>query len=792
MKRLCPFLLFLAPLHLFAQQLTLKPDNIGEIIFAMTPEEKVDLVVGCGAGWGNPDAKYPGTAGWTAAIPRLGVPSIYFADGPQGVNVARYREYDTADYSCTFFLSGSSLASSWDSEAAWEIGHAIGYELKERGLDVILGPGINLHRNVLCGRNQEYYSEDPVISGKMAAAWIKGAQSNGIATSLKHFAVNNQETNRKENDSRVDVRTLRELYLRAFEIAVKEGRPKTVMGSYNYVNGVHACENPQLLDDLLREEWGWDGAVMSDWDGVVRPSDAIKATCDLIEPGTDADKKAIMNALSEGSLRMEELDRCVGHILGLVVSSPSYAGYASTNNIDREGHRSLLRRVAAESMVLLKNEDSVLPLAKGKLALYGCASYDLVPANMGVNGVNRGVYHVSLVQGLREAGFEVFQPVLREYTDYIAAEKERIMQAYPPMYRQFFRYESPKEIIPGEGSGEQKQSPQGAMTVDLGFSQGGTVLEMSLAKQAASNDAAVLTLSRATGEAFDRTVKEFYLTESEEELIDAVSSAYHAVGKPLIVLLNVPAPIETVSWRDKADAILLVGQPGERAGESIADALTGTVPPSGRLTDTWPVNYGDALSDAHFPSETGQDLRSLVTPRSDRDHTLVENIDFTEYIEGIYMGYRYFSTFRKEVAYPFGHGLSYTSFKYEDATVEASADHFTARLTVRNDGLAPGREVVQLYVSSPGKAVDRPIRELKGFAKTRVLQPGESQTVEIQVPPEYLAYYNEKESAWNVERGLYQFEWGRSVEQIVETVPVKIKQNRKWKTGKLLQKQSWQ
>ena len=234
----------------FSQELRLREDNIDQIVSAMTPQEKATLLVGCGAGWGNVNAKFLGTAGWTAAIDRLGIPSIYFADGPQGVNMSRYREYDVNDYSCTFFLSGSSLASSWDVEAARAVGHAIGYELKERGLDVILGPGINLHRSVLGGRDQEYFSEDPVLAGKMAAAWIQGAQSNGVATSLKHFAVNNQETNRKENDSRVDVRTLRELYLKAFEIAVKEGNPATVMGAYNYVNGVHACENPDLLDRL--------------------------------------------------------------------------------------------------------------------------------------------------------------------------------------------------------------------------------------------------------------------------------------------------------------------------------------------------------------------------------------------------------------------------------------------------------------------------------------------------------------------------------------------------------------
>ena len=762
------------PVYLHAQDLKLTRENIPEIVSAMTPREKVDLVVGCGAGWGNPDAKFPGTAGWTRAIPRLGIPSIYFADGPQGVNMAQTREYDTADYSCTFFLSGSTLATSWDVDAAQAIGQAIGHELKERGLDVILGPGMNLHRNVLCGRNQEYFSEDPLLSGKLAAAWIRGAQSNDIATSLKHFAVNNQETNRKENDSRVSQRALRELYLKGFEIAVKEGNPWTVMGSYNYVNGVHACENEWLLTDVLRREWGWRGVVMSDWDGVVRQADAVSAGCDLIEPGTEADRTALLAALEDGSLSMENLDRNVRNILELVVKCPSFSGYRFSNDIDRIGHQKLLRRVAAESMVLLKNERSVLPLKPGAVGLYGVSSYDLIPANMGVNGVNNGVYHVSLVQGLREAGFTVCPSVLREYTTYIAAEKEEIASAYPPVYKQFFRYPRPEEIIPG--SGEAAAEDLGALTVDLGLKQRSNTPRQSLMEQAEANEAAIITLSRSTGEAFDRSASEFALAPSEKTLIDSLSSAFHAFGKPVIVLLNVPAPIETVSWRDKVDAILLVGQPGERAGESIADALTGQVAPSGRLADSWPVHYGDAPADKNFPSEVGQDLKSLITPRATREgRELVRNIDYTDYEEGIYVGYRYFTTSKTDVAYPFGYGLSYTFFNYEKPLVEASADGFVARVTVRNSGSGPGSEVLQLYVSAPSGGLDKPARELKGFAKTRLLAPGESETVEIPVSLQDLASWNEKKACWETARGVYHFCFGLSADKMRTDCPVRVK-----------------
>lgn len=775
MKRLLTATLLAAMLiNLHAQNLKLTRENIPEIIAALTPEEKVDLVVGCGAGWGNPDAKFPGTAGWTRAIPRLGIPSIYFADGPQGVNMTQTREYDTADYSCTFFLSGSTLATSWDVDAAQAIGQAIGYELKERGLDVILGPGMNLHRNILCGRNQEYYSEDPLLSGKMAAAWIRGAQSNGIATSLKHFAVNNQETNRKENDSRVSMRALRELYLKGFEIAVKEGRPRTVMGAYNYVNGVHACENKWLLTDVLRGEWGWQGVVMSDWDGVVRQADAVSAGCELIEPGTEADRVALLAALEDGSLVMEDLDRNVRNILELVVKCPSFSGYDYSNDIDRESHRKLLRRVAAESMVLLKNEGDVLPLKPCPVGLYGVSSYDLIPANMGVNGVNNGVYHVSLVQGLREAGFTVCPSVLREYTGYIAAEKEKIASAYPAIYKQFFRYPRPEEFIPG--TGEVATESMGALTVDLGVKQSSSMHRLSLKEQAEVNAAAIITLARGTGEAFDRSSYEFELTASERMLIDSLSIVYHALDKPVIVLLNVPAPIETVSWREKVDAILLVGQPGERAGESIADALCGAVAPSGRLADTWPVRYGDSPVDKNFPLEVGQDLKSLITPRASREgRELVRNIDYTDYEEGIYVGYRYFTTSLADVAYPFGYGLSYTFFKYEKASVEASADSFVARVSVRNTGSRPGREVVQLYVSAPKGGLDKPTRELKGFAKTRLLAPGESETVEIPVSLYGLASWNERKGRWETAKGTYHFCFGASVDMMQTDCSVKIK-----------------
>ena len=784
MKRLLTALLLTAALSTAAQ--TLRPDNIDGIISSMTLEEKIDLVIGAGTGWGNPDAKVPGTAGWTTAIPRLGIPSIFFADGPQGVNLDKTREYDTRDYSCTFFLSGSCLASSWDVEAAGQIGQAVGYELKERGLDVILGPGVNLQRSILCGRNQEYFAEDPILGGKLAAAWIRGAQSNGVATSLKHFAVNSQETNRKENDARVGARALRELYLKGFEIAVKEGRPLTVMGAYNYINGVHACENKGLLTDLLRDEWGFDGLVMSDWSGVASPVEAVKAGCDLVEPGTAEERDALLQAVSAGSLSEAAIDKTLRHILRVIVQCPSFHSYDYSEEIDRKAHQALLRRVAAESMVLLQNNRKALPLAPCRVALYGCASYDLIPANMGVNGVNHGVYHVSLVQGLREAGFSIYQPLLRQYTAYVPAAKQRVQSAFPEQYKLFYRFDQPEELIPGkEAPHAENPSPLASLTADLGVSRAADG-HSTLEEQVLSNDAAIITIARSTGEAFDRSSDEFELSASEKELIATVSEAFHRTGKPVIVLLNVPAAIETASWRDSVDAVLLIGQPGERAGESIADALTGQTPPSGRLAQTWPISYGDALADRNFPDIKEWDLKSLIAPRQIKTENLTRNVDYTEYQEGIYVGYRYFTTAGVASAYPFGFGLGYSDFAYSDLSVRERGDSLFVSVNVENRGDMPGREVVQLYVHAPADGMDKPVRELKAFAKTRTLSPGESEAVEMKLSLYDLASFHTGKSQWRTAKGNYLFQVCASSAETILQTEIKLRQSTVWDVSPLM------
>lgn len=774
-----------------AAQPKLRTDNIDEVIAAMTLEEKVNMLTGQGVGWGNSDAKFPGNAGWTYAIPRLGVPAIYFGDGPQGINIDAFREYDATDYSCVHYLSGSALANSWDVDAAQQIGAAIGYETRERGMDVVLGPAINIHRNLLGGRVQEYYSEDPHLNGKMAAAWIKGAQSQGVGVSLKHFAANNQETNRVRMDTRASVRTLREIYLKGFEIAVKESDPWTVMSSYNYINGVHASENKELLTDLLRTEWGFKGAVISDWGAVRLQVPAILAGLDQIESGWDRDRKALLDAIADGSLPIETVDAGVKRMLELVVKCPGFKNYAYSNDIDRDAHRTLLRRIAAESMVLLKNENDLLPLGKGtKIALYGCTSYDFIPANMGVGGTNIGEYHITLVEGLRKAGFEVYKPLMRQYKSHVAMQKDLIEQKYAGNNNIYYLEKRPEELIPSDK--EPERHGPGELTGDMAMVNWGGPMGgggfVKLSQTVSDTDIAIITLGRTTGEHADRKAPEYALTSKERELIETVSSAFHAAGKRVVVLINTPTAIETASWRDMADAILYVCQPGERAGESVADALSGAVNPSGRLADTWEIAYGDAPADKNFPFDYVEDRDNQPSP-SDDPTFVTRNVDFTYYEEGVYVGYRYFTTAKKPVAYPFGYGLSYTSFAYDNLSVVPTDEGFKVTVKVTNTGKVAGKEVVELYVTAPKGKIAKPARELKGFAKTSNLLPGESQTVTIEVSNYELASYNEKACSWIADKGSYIFCVGKNANEMILSASAKLPKALSWKTLDILKPQ---
>ena len=682
MKRLLAIAAFLACFSTMAQdKTTLRQDNIDEVLSCLTLKEKASLVVGAGyksmlAGVFGFKAPVPGAAGMTRAVPRLGIPAIVLSDGPAGVRIDPKR-----NGFCTGFPIGSLLSSTWNQELVEKVGASIGNEALEYGVDVMLAPGMNIHRNPLCGRNFEYFSEDPVLSGKTAAAYVRGIQSQGVGTSVKHFAANNQETNRFWNDSRVAEDVLREIYLKNFEIAVRESKPWTVMASYNRLNGIHTQEDKWLLTDVLRDEWGFEGLVMTDWTGRRNTAAQIAAGCDLMEPGARSQIRELVRKVRRGELSEEALDVCVRRVLELVVKTPTFHGYKPSRKPDLEAHASVAREAAEEGIVLLQNKAGVLPLAAGtRIALFGVGSYQLLAGGTGSGHVHRP-YVVSLKEGLSREGFTVDASLSDVYEKYIRENQPRKTMM--------------SGMLGAPAAPEMPVSHQAVLTA------------------AAETDLAVVTLSRQAGEGGDRHLEaDFLLTEQEKSQLADVCEVFHAAGKKVVVVLNVGGVIETASWKQLPDGIVLAWQPGQEGGNALARILSGAVCPSGRLPVTFPADYFDLPSSANFPYDfTG---KSSLTGGKDKDKD-VRNVGYTEYQEGRDVGYRYFSKpGAPEVSFPFGFGLSYTTFEtgapvYADGTVS---------ITVTNTGAVAGKEVVMIM---------DPV--LRAYGKTRLLQPGESETL---------------------------------------------------------------
>ena len=757
--------LILAAFSLTAQP-KLTKDNIDEVLGAMTLEEKATLLVG--SGWGSmtagsmtasATALVPGAAGTTRTIERLGIPSTVLADGPAGLRISPTRDNDPNTYYCTGFPVGTVMASMWDTERVQELTTAMGNEVLEYGADVLLAPGMNLHRNPLCGRNFEYFSEDPFLTGKTAAAYINGVQSNGVGVSVKHYAVNNQEVNRMQNDSRLSQRALRELYLKGFEIAVKEASPWTVMSSYNKLNGEFTQQSYDLLTTILRDEWGFDGIVMTDWgtkEGTVK---AVKAGNDLMEPGAQVEIDRIIAAVKAGEITQEELDRNVRNMLEYIVRTPRFNKYNYSNKPELKAHAELVRKAAPEGMVLLEN-NGALPMKDVKtVALYGTGSYDFIAGGTGSGNVNKP-YIRNVAEGLAVNGIEINKDIKTWYEQYISLAKTQLKNNG-----------SSSSVLLGDPVISE-------MEVSREF----------IERMEPATDIAIFTLSRNAGEGGDRYAKDgdWTLTGQERELIQNLADVYHAAGKKFVVVLNIGGVIETASWKHIPDAVLLAWTPGQEGGYAVADILCGKANPSGKLPMTFPVSYLDIPSSANFPYYHRNVQRGEWDFLWGGPQVQSKNVDYTKYQEGIYVGYRYFQSAGMPVSYPFGYGKSYTTFEYSKPVVKATADGFTATITVKNTGSVAGKEAVQIYVAAPAGGLEKPAYELKGFAKTKELAPGEAQTLTINVDKYTLASFNEGTSAWETAAGTYKVMFGANAADIRGTAEYKLKKAESWKVNNVL------
>ena len=622
----------------------------------------------------------------TRGMPEHGIPQIWLSDGPHGLR----KQAGESDHlglnpsvPATCFPTASAVANSWDAALGEEIGAALGEEAAAQEVSVVLGPGLNMKRNPLCGRSFEYFSEDPYLAGKLAAGYIRGIQSKGVAACPKHFAVNSQETRRMASDSIVDERTLREIYLTGFEIAVKEGHPRSIMSSYNLVNGTYANENKHLLMEILRGEWGFDGAVITDWGGSNDHALGVKngSTLEMPAPGGDSVRE-LLAAVESGKISESDIDARLSELLPLVFDTKA-ALDAAPREFDAAAHHALARRAAAESLVLLKNEGSLLPLAAGsKVAVIGDFAKNPRYQGAGSSMVNSTQVDV-LLDKLIDSELNVIG------------------------YQQGFdRHGKPDAAL-------QKSACELATQADT------VVLCMGLDEIAES-------------EGLDRS--NLRLAQNQVDLLQAVA----AVNPKIVVVLYSGSVVET-PWLDNCQALLYAALGGQAGAGAVADALTGKVNPCGKLAETWPLAYADVPSAADFATR-----RKTV-----------------EYREGLYIGYRYFTTAEKAVRFPFGYGMSYTTFAYSDM----AADEQGVSLTVTNTGSVAGTEIVQLYVAKKNRELFRPAKELKGFARV-TLAPGEKQRITITLDDKAFRFWNVKTNRWEIEGGEYELLVGASVEDI--------------------------
>ena len=727
-------------------------EKIEQIIENLSLEEKVYLVRGTGMNFpgrnekneaptatvGLNNNKIPGAAGTSYINKRNQFPAVVFADGPAGIRISPLREKQPGKtFYATAFPIGTNLASSWNVALVNKIGHAFGNEGKEYGVDFLLAPALNIQRNPLGGRNFEYYSEDPVLGGKITAAFVNGVQKEGIGATIKHFVANNSETNRTELNTVVTERALREIYLKGFEIAIKESQPWSVMSSYNKINGVYASESEALLTKILRNEWGFNGFVMTDWFGGKDAVAQMKAGNDLLMPGTNAQSNAILEAVKNGTLDEKILDRNIKSILIQYFKTPSFKGYKPSSKPNLEAHKTLARNAASEGMILLKNNNT-LPINNDvKIALFGITSYESIAGGTGSGDVNKA-YMVSVLEGLGNAGFKTDKNLSKKYEDYIKIEKAKI----PP--KKFF-FET-DVLVPEK-----------------------TWTKEELEAIAIKNDIAIFTLGRTSGEFKDRVVKgDYNLTVKEVKLIESISRVFKAKNKKFVIVLNIGGVIQTENWKHLPDAILLSWQAGQEQGNAIADIISGKVTPSGKLTVTFPNTLEDVPSSKNFPGQ-------VLDPNAPKSNNPLKGMPSEEvYEEGIYVGYRYFDTFNIKTSYPFGFGLSYTTFEYSNLNVIQDGGDITLECTVKNNGKTKGKEIVQFYVASPKNTTQKPLKELKGFIKTKLLQPGETQKIRIKSKVDNWGYYDAVSHAWKLDNGIYQLLIASNVSTVKLTKTIEL------------------
>lgn len=728
-----------------SQQDQTNDDQIEKIIGEMTLDEKVGMIVGDGRFLINAKNEeiadvFIANRNAKLVIPRLGIKSTALTDGPSGINKNLDAKGAIKDQYTTSFPTSTCLAATWNTELIEEVGKAFGNEVLEYDYDLILMPALNLHRNPKCGRNFEYYSEDPLLSGKLAASMVHGLQSNGIGATLKHFVANNQESNRRKYNAVISQRALREIYLRGFEIAVRESHPKAIMTAYNKLNGYYTPEIPEMLQDIVRKEWGFDGLYMTDFD--MKYGDVVaqvRAGNNLIMSGNNRELNELTAALKNKTLDESTLDRNLYYNIKLKLGSPSMKGYKPSMKPDLESHALVAREALAEGIVLLKNDNNTLPLTAEKtVAAFGKISYHSIITGTGSGSVRSNKYAITVSEGLKSAGFKVLDDLEQNYTDYI--EKVKRENLVPPYF------DNPK--MREDNGIVGNQAPPHFKKRLVAFSKEQAMSKADIKQYESKADVAVITLGRSGGENYENGY--LPITQVELDLVKDVCDVFHAAGKKVVVVMNVGGVWETASWRDYPDAILMAWQPGQEGGHAVADIMTGKVNPSGKLPDSFPLKYEDVPSANSFP---GLPVEEPVN---------------SFYTDGIYVGYRYYDSFNVPTAYEFGYGMSYTSFEYSD--LKLSSDTFSSTLklsvNVKNSGKVAGKEIVQLYLSAPAHAIEKPVQELKGFAKSKLLQPGESQQISFELDEQSLASFWSGISSWVADKGEYEVRIGASSKDI--------------------------